>query len=226
MPDYIIKEWNEDNYDVTKNKYMADAYKEKKWAFVSDYCRIDVVHEYGGIYLDTDVEVIKKWDDLLNADFVCGFESRDRKAISRFGMQMNESVAFGLGFASIKGHKILKQLLNLYETLSFYNTDGSLNLISCPVYQTQILVENGMIANGKSQRFLWGNVYSAEYFCPQSNLTEEMLFLTSNTYSIHHFTNSWNTSMQSRRIEHSLSLILPPLIAHRITNAIVKLLKI
>ena len=76
-PDYEIIEWNETNYDVRKNKYMSDAYDEKKWAFVSDYARIDIIYNYGGIYLDTDVELLRPLDELLKDKMFCGWESRD-----------------------------------------------------------------------------------------------------------------------------------------------------
>ena len=112
LPDYEIKRWDESNYDVHKNQYMSDAYKEKKWAFVSDYCRIDVIYQYGGIYLDTDVEVIKSFDPLLSEEMFCGFESRDPLMFKK-GAIIEQSVNFGLGFGSVSGHKVLKQILEL-----------------------------------------------------------------------------------------------------------------
>lgn len=193
MPDYEIIEWNEDNYDVSKCQYMADAYKEKKWAFVSDYARIDVVYQNGGIYLDTDVEVVKSFDDLLNVDMFCGFESRD-PLMDKRRMRYDESVNLGLGYGAVKGHRALKDILDLYATLSFYNKDGSLNLIACPHYQTEVLIKYGLVPNRKTQHFDGGIAYSPEYFCPQSNLTDAMLYLTSNTYSIHHFSGTWSNA--------------------------------
>lgn len=207
LPDYEIKEWNEDNYDVTKCQYMADAYKEKKWAFVSDYCRIDVVYQYGGIYLDTDVEVLRPFDDLLKERMFCGFESRD-PMMKKSGKPIEESVALGLGYGAEKHHPALKDMLDLYATLSFYNNDGSLNLVACPRYQTQILKLHGLIDNGKTQRFDSGIAYGYEYFCPQSNITDEMLFLTSNTYSIHHFSRSWSKYGPQVKMRNKLAHIM------------------
>lgn len=195
MPDYEIKEWNEDNYDITKCQYMADAYKEKKWAFVSDYARIDIIYQYGGIYLDTDVEVVKNFYDLLNEEMFCGFESRD-PLMDKYKMPYEESVNLGLGYGAIKGHKALKDILELYHGLSFYNSDGSLNLVACPRYQTEVLKKYGLVPNRKTQRFDGGIAYSPEYFCPQSNMTDEMLYLTSNTYSIHHFSGTWTKKLK------------------------------
>lgn len=221
LPDYEIKRWDESNYDVHKNQYMSDAYKEKKWAFVSDYCRIDVIYQYGGIYLDTDVEVIKSFDPLLSEEMFCGFESRDPLMFKK-GAIIEQSVAFGLGFGSVSGHKVLKQILELYEKLSFYNTDGSLNLIACPRYQTQVLKKNGLIDNGETQRFNGGIAYSAEYFCPLSNITDRMLFLTDNTYSIHHFSVTWASkeALAERKLCFSLSHYIGYKLASKIAKAI------
>lgn len=218
LPDYEIREWNEDNYDVHKCQYMSDAYTEKKWAFVSDFCRLDVVYEYGGIYLDTDVEVIKPFGRLLEHKMFCGFESRDWQMQKKWNMDMEESVAFGLGFGAIKRHPILKEMIDLYYSLHFYNEDGSLNLLSCPVYQTQVLVKHGLIQNGETQKYEGGVAFSAEYFCPQSNITNKMLFLTKNTYSIHHFSNSWSDRPWKLKIRNHLSKVLPFLFADKIAS--------
>lgn len=217
LPDYRIIEWNESNYDITKNQYMHDAYKEKKWAFVSDYCRIDVVYQEGGIYLDTDVEVVRSFNDLLTEKFFCGFESRD-PIMDIKKIRYEESVAFGLGFGSIKGHKILKDLLDLYAKMNFYNPDSSLNLMACPHYQTEVLKNYGLVANRKTQRFEGGIAYSPEYFCPQSNLTDEMLCLTENTYSIHHFTGTWGERYSERRLAKALSKSLPQNVANALST--------
>lgn len=218
LPDYEIREWNEDNYDIAKCQYMEDAYREKKWAFVSDYCRLDVIYQYGGIYLDTDVEVLKSFDDLLYNEFYCGFESRDVKVQKRWGMNLEQSVNFGIGYGAEMRHPILKEMLDLYDTLNFYNEDGTLNLLSCPVYQTNVLLKHGLIQDGKTQQINGGVVYSAEFFCPQSNLSEEMLFLTTNSYSIHHFSNSWSNHKTKQAIRKFLSGYLPFAIADKIAS--------
>ena len=96
-PDFVIKEWNESNYDVTKLPFMKDAYEAKKYAFVSDYARLDIIYQHGGIYLDTDVELIKPLDDRL-LDTTCFM-----------GMETPGTVATGLGFGAIKGHSFIKQ---------------------------------------------------------------------------------------------------------------------
>lgn len=190
LPDYEIRRWDETNYDVNKCQYMADAYKEKKWAFVSDYARIDVVCEYGGIYLDTDVEVIRSFDDLLSEQMFCGFESRDPIGYKHVD-EVEYSINLGLGYGAEKGHIVLKQIMELYHQLNFYNEDGTLNLVACPRYQTQILCNFGLIPNNKTQRLSNCIAYSPEYFCPQSNISDRMIYPLDKSYSIHHFTITW-----------------------------------
>lgn len=176
-PDYEIKLWTEGNYNVNKNQYMSDAYKEKKWSFVSDYARLDVVYQYGGIYLDTDVELIKSIDKLLEYKMFCGFEN-------------DEYVAFGLGFGAEKGHYIIKEIMDLYDTLSFYNSNGSLNLEPCPAYQSAVLKRHGINMDNTLQKTEDIMVLSSEYLCPINDGTGVMK-LTENTYSVHHFSWSW-----------------------------------
>lgn len=178
-PDYEIIEWNESNYDVTKNSFMKKAYETKKWAFVSDYARIDVLYQYGGIYLDTDVELVSTLDPFLKYNFYAGFES-------------SSFVSFGLGFGSIKGHSVLKGILNYYDNLKFPDSEFELSMVSCPRIQTDILMRHGMICNNQNQVIGDCHIFSTEYFCPKSFRTGKVN-LTENTISIHHFDMSWNT---------------------------------
>lgn len=222
-PDYIIKRWDESNYDINRCKYMADAYKEKKWAFVSDYARIDIIHTEGGIYLDTDVEVIKSFDELLTEKMFCGFESRDPVGFKK-NMPIEYSVNLGLGYGAEKGHPYLKELMDLYQSLSFYNADGTLNLIACPRYQTQVLVKHGLIANNETQRLPQCIAYSPEYFCPKSNVTDRFLYPLDKSFSIHHFTVSWasDKDLEARNWKNKLNKFLPYWIASKIVSFIYK----
>lgn len=225
-PDYEIKRWDETNYDVNKCQYMSDAYREKKWAFVSDYCRLDVVHKYGGIYLDTDVELIKPLDSLLYEQMFCGFESRDPVGYKK-GQTVEMSVALGLGFGAEAGHTYIKEMLELYSELSFYNEDGSLNLVACPRYQTAVLVKHGLVSNNETQRLDKCIAYSPEYFCPQSNVTDKMLHLTNKTYSIHHFTVSWASKrdLEARDWKNKLNNYMPYWLASKIVTFTYKFVK-
>ena len=193
-PNYTIIQWDESNYDVNKNKYTSDAYKEKKWAFVSDYAGIDIVFEYGGIYFDTDVELVAPIDKFLNDGLFCGWENSD-PLLDKIGQSYENSVAFGLGFGAEKGHPVLKKLIDVYDNISFYNSDGSLNLIACPRYQTEVLVSFGLNAKERSYQEFYANgyktvVYPEEIFSPKSILTGK-IHRQENTVAIHHFSMSW-----------------------------------
>lgn len=172
-PDYEIIEWNEDNFDVNQNEYTKKVYFEKKYAFLSDYARLKVVYEYGGIYLDLDVEIIKNFDDLL-----------ENKAF--FGFENNDYVASGLGFGGEKGNIAVKTLLDEYDQL----LDGTKDVIGCPTLNTEGLVKLGLVRNGQFQKLSECTVYPAEYFNPYDNPTGR-LNITKNTYSIHWFAKSW-----------------------------------
>ena len=188
-PDYEIIEWNETNYDFTKNQYMKDAFDVKKWGFVPDYARLDIIYQHGGIYLDTDVEMIKSFDEFLANSGYAGFESEDY-------------VNLGQGFGAEAGNAVIKQLLDSYEVLSFKNADGSLNLTASPVLNTETLKEAGLVCNGEKQVLSDGfTVYPPEWFCPKS-LNDGIVRKTENTYSIHHFDATWYTEeMQAEKME-------------------------
>ena len=189
-PYYKIIQWNEYNYDINKNRYIMDAYKEKKWAFVSDYARVDVVNQYGGIYMDTDVELVKPLDQFLNDTMFCGWEERGKYYIAK-NPNYENSVNFGLGYGSEKNNLILEDIISYYNKISFYNEDGSLNLIACPHYQTEILKKYGLDDTKRTyQKLKHCTVYPEDYFSPKS-ITTGKINLTSNTVSIHHFSMSW-----------------------------------
>ena len=190
-PDYKIIEWNEKNYNIKKNKYMYDAYLAKKWAFVSDYARIDIIYNYGGIYLDTDVELVRSLDNFLDFSMFCGWEKRD-KMLDKNNIEYENSINFGLGYGAIRGHPALKDLLDLYDNINFYLKNGEMNLIACPHYQTQILKKYGLDDSKRSLQVLMNDihVFPEDYFSPKSQTTGRII-LTENTVSIHHFSLTW-----------------------------------
>ena len=185
-PDYEIKEWNESNYDFTKNRYMREAFENKQWAFAPDYARLDIIYEYGGIYLDTDVELVRPLDDLLNLKGFMGLEN-EKSAGGK------KSCAPGLGFGAIPRLPIIKELRDCYENLRFINEDGTLNKIAGPTYQTNYLLKKGLVLNNSLQEIDGLTIFPAEYFAPKEYFSGKIT-LTKNTYSIHHFDASWVNS--------------------------------
>lgn len=172
-PDYEIIEWNEDNFDVHQNEYTKKVYTEKKYAFLSDYARLKVVYEHGGVYLDVDVELVKSLDDLLENDAFFGFETK-------------EFINTGVGFGAKQGSTAVKTLLEEYNQL----LDGTKDVIGCPKLNTEGLIKLGLERNGQLQKLDECTVYPAEYFNPYDDPTGR-LNKTNNTYSIHWYAKSW-----------------------------------
>ena len=181
-PEYEIIEWNEENYDYLKHHYMREAYSASKWAYVTDYARLDIIYRYGGIYFDTDVELVKPLDELLYNSSFCGFQDL-------------YLCAFGLVLGGAKHNKMIKDMRDMYDDMHFINEDGELNMIPCPFIQTRYLVANGLIQNGGFQVINSMAVYPTEYFNPYNSLTY-LPELTENTYSIHHFDASWHATKE------------------------------
>lgn len=185
-PDYRIIEWNESNYDVTKNKYMLQAYENQKWGFVPDYARLDIIYEHGGIYLDTDVELVASLDELLYQKGYAGFESE-------------RHVAFGLGFGAIPKLKIIKEMRDSYNDMRFVREDGSLNMTASPVIQTAFLQSRGLVSNGEYQRVDDLTIYPEKVLCGKSSATRRVKLLPY-TKAIHHFDGSWLEEEERRDI--------------------------
>ena len=183
-PDYEFVLHTEDNFDLTQNRYMREAYEAGKWAFVSDYARLKIIYDNGGIYLDTDVEIIKPIDDLL---LTKGFMGFDEKGI----------VATGLGFGAEKGNKIVYVFLKDYDDIPFVLPDGSYDLTPCPDRNTEALKRLGMDIKNTSQTFMDITFLPDEYLCPMNYYTGKKT-ITENTYSIHHYSASW-TSVVTKR---------------------------
>lgn len=180
-PDYEIREWNESNYDFTKNEYMRQAYEAKKWGFVPDYARLDIVYEYGGIYLDTDVEMLRSFDELLEQDGFMGFENTG---------DGEYFVNCGHGFGAVPHHEVIRSARDLYDTISFLNEDGTPNLLASPHFTTQSLREFGLIQENRDQQLPGMTVYASDVLCPK-NFRTGKIKKTPRTVSIHHFTASW-----------------------------------
>lgn len=203
FPDYEIKEWNESNYDVKKITYIAQAYEAKKYAFVSDYARFDILYHEGGVYFDTDVEVVKSFEDILIHGAFMGCEIDGRyEPTEILGIRANERSVVcanpGLGIAAAPGLRLYKEILDYYGTQRFVNDDGSLNQETVVVKTTKALFEHGMQDIRGIQKVDEITIYPKEYFNPRNNNTGK-LEKTVNTHSIHWYSMSWMSPKEKVR---------------------------
>lgn len=174
-PDYNIIEWNEDNFDVNKYPYAQYCMERGKWAFLSDFVRLKVVCEHGGVYFDTDVELVRNIDELLKFEAFFGFES-------------DKYVNSGLGFGSVVRHKTITTMLNQYNSYK-PNNSCEYKFTGCPELNTKALVSLGLILNGTKQEIEGAYILPVEYLNPFDDATG-ILKKTENTYSIHWYSKS------------------------------------
>lgn len=186
LPDHQIKEWNEDNFDVNSIPYTQQAYEAKKYAFVSDYARFWILYKYGGLYFDTDVEIIKPLDDIIERGSFMGCEKPAAEGASPIQL----GVAPGLGMGVNPGLGLLKEVLDEYKTFEFYNSDGSLNKTTIVEYTSRILFKHGLMNLPDIQQVAGMWIYPHDYFAPKNVDTKELV-ITDNTVSIHHYDSSW-----------------------------------
>ncbi len=180
-PDYEIIEWNESNYDFSKNEYMSQSYETKKWAFVTDYARLDVIYQYGGIYLDTDVELIKPLDSVLHFQGFMGFDKTTGK---------DHYVATGLGFGMEPGNGLIKEMMADYEDVKRNKESGEIKYVPCPYLNTQVLRRYGLENADRDQLIQNIMIFASDVLCPKS-FGETKLHLTARTIAIHHFDATW-----------------------------------
>lgn len=186
LPDYEIKEWNEDNFDVNIIPYTKEAYEQKKYAFVSDYARFWILYKYGGLYFDTDVEVIRPIDDIIARGNFMGFETDPNPKQGDAG-----SVAPGLGLGVNPGLGLVKKMLDYYEGQHFVHEAVMRNQITVVHIATKVLLENGLQCVGGIQKVADDcYIYPAEYFCP-INVTTGRIHVEKNTRTIHHYAGTW-----------------------------------
>lgn len=199
LPDYKIIEWNEDNFDVNANPYTAQAYEAKKYAFVSDYARFKILYEHGGIYFDTDVELIRSMDDIIEGGAFMGIEKSLAITSGRGCIGVNA----GLGLGAESGLPIYKKILDFYECRSFLNeTDTVVTNV------TQLLFLEGLRNENEMQQVAGVRIYPAEYFCPMDSTTG-ITEITPVTVSIHHYSCSWinHNSLKYRLYAQKKALI-------------------
>jgi mannosyltransferase OCH1-like enzyme len=177
LQEYEIIEWNEHTFDINCNSYVREAYSSKKFAFVSDYVRVHALYHFGGIYLDTDVEIFKSFNDLLHHESFWGFEQENYIATSTIG--------------AAKGNKLIKLFLDSYEEKNFIKEDGTHDQLTNVAIVTDILKNMGLKTNGEYQEIDGiGAFYPQTYFSPYDYINCRK-FITENTYVMHHFHKSW-----------------------------------
>lgn len=184
MPDYQYKLWNEDNFDIESVPYVKEAYESKKFAFVTDYVRLYALFTEGGIYMDTDVEVLKPYDDLLSLPGFTGYEG------SKFMPPVTGTMA------SEPGNAWVKEQLEAYDSLHFIKPHGTLDTTTNTVRISEIMKKGGFVQNGKKQVYKDMHIFPVDYFCPRQTTGEYLL--TENTYCDHHFMGSWAGGKKKR----------------------------
>ena len=175
-PDYEIIEGNESNYDVTKNAYMRQAYDKERWGFVPDYARLDIIYEHGGIYLDTDVEIIKKPDELLYQDCFAAGEG-------------SLLMALGAGFGARPKCEIIRELRDYYDDVSFIRENGSVDDTACMMHSYAVLKKHGYKVNDKLQIVNGMAIYPMIFQGTCSYLCQKRI--TDKTYFCHYGSNTW-----------------------------------
>lgn len=178
MPDYEIVEWNEHNLDISANAFAQEAYGAAKWAFVSDWARLKVLFDHGGIYMDTDVQVLRRFDAFLQHRAFTGFETDEFIPTAVMGAEPE--------------HPWIGELLEYYEGRPFLKSDGTMDLrTNVDIITTLGLENHGFVPNGQMQMLKHGVcIYPVEWFC-QPKRSGRVRKITANVHAIHHFHGSW-----------------------------------
>lgn len=203
LPEYEIKEWNEDNFDLNMFPYTREAYDNRKFAFVTDVVRLYALYTEGGIYMDTDVEVIKPLDSFLCHTAFSGYEN-------------DTQIPTGI-MASEKDGIWAKNNLEYYVGRHFVRDDGSFDITTNVVTLTNYMKPYGLLQNNTYQDFP-GLItfYPKDVFCPKSYI-DGKIYLTENTVTIHHFAGSWHTKKEKRQ------LLINRLLGRRLTSCLVSI---
>jgi mannosyltransferase OCH1-like enzyme len=210
LPDYELVLWNEGNFDIAANLYVRQAYEKKKFAFVTDYVRLYALYTEGGIYMDTDVEVLKSYDEFLLHSAFSGFETDGNVPTGMMGAE--------------KGSIWAKELLSYYEDKAFIQTDGSLDMTTNTSIITNYMLTKGLKLNNKLQEFSDLVVmYPSEYFCPKDHRTG-LLQITKNSYCIHHFAMSWIDPKKKHLTD--LKRVLMKIIGVKIVNRFIEIFRL
>ena len=201
LPDYEIKEWNEDNFDVNIIPYTAEAYKAKKYAFVSDYARFWILYHYGGLYFDTDVEVIRQMDDIIECGPFMGCETDAKPGTMTIGVNP------GLGLGGNSGLGLYKKILDMYAVEKFV-WEGLGKTKTVVEFTTELLFKEGLKNEIGIQEVGGVWIYPSDYFCPLNIITSH-LHITENTRSIHRNAATWVEKSRMTILKYAIRRHLP-----------------
>ena len=191
LPEYEVKRWDEDNFDINKYPYVKEAYENRRFAFVTDVVRLHALYTEGGIYMDTDVEVLKPLDSLLIYDAISGFETE-------------EQIPTGL-MASMPNHPMIGELLKEYDDIHFALGNGHIDLTTNVERITKTFLKHGLVLNNTKQTINGFTLLPKDYLCPKSYV-DGKINLTDNTLTIHHFAGSWYTPKE--KLKQKIAKIL------------------
>lgn len=209
LPDYEFILWNEDNYNIQKNDYIKEAYANKKWAFVSDYVRLDALNQHGGIYLDTDIELLSSFDSLLINEAFIGFESRYKVGSAVIG--------------STKQNPWINSLLDQYQNKNFIQNGKLDTTPNTDIITRQMIKKYDLKLNNRLQYLDFVTVYPRDYFYPEHLITHK-LNLTDNSICIHHWENSWGKN-NTNPIKNNLKKTIYFFLGETITEEAFKIIK-
>lgn len=226
LPDYEVREWNESNFDLNCCDYVREAYQAQKWAFVSDYARFWILYHYGGLYFDTDVEIVRDMSNIIENGAFMGCE-----AAAKCGLGVNP----GLGLGVNPGLGVYKEILEDYQTAHFFYKDGTYNYDTVVKRTTDVLMRYGFKECDEIQMVAGVMIYPTEYFAPYNYMTGNWN-MTENTVSIHHYAATWHSQLEEliikiERCEYSVHpgeyiirriISLPFRIVNKIKNAGIK----
>lgn len=198
-PDYEIKRWDESNFDVTSHPFTDAAYSAKAWAFVSDYARLKIIYENGGIYLDTDVELLQNPDSLLENKCYIGIQ------------QPNYLCTTGLGYGAEKNNPLIKKMLDKYDEIQFDQENKA--YIACPLLNNEVVETLGKVSRDKITCLDGATVYPPKYFDPISTGNTKNL-LCPESVSIHHYAASWTS--KGLRIKRKIIRLIGEKRYHRV----------
>ena len=188
LPDFEIKEWNEDNFDIAINPYVEEAYHMKKYAFVSDYARFWILYNYGGLYFDIDVELLKPIDDILAKGPFMGLEGFETWYKYR---DLKAAPAAGLGMATYPRMDVVKDMLQYYDGKHFISLKGKPQFKTVVLIVADVLLDRGGVIDPDNITVCSGiYLYPEEYFNSKRVATGKMT-ITENTRSIHHYAATW-----------------------------------